>query len=140
MDDIATGGLNSGFTVLPIVVDKCVGEGTGDVTLLITFSVALISVNTVVSSNSSNIVTLSAVTGNSSSVIVFIKVVICVDDSFGGFVVTVFFSVVVTDNVVGGFVGEISIVLGFTVGFLVTGTLLDEIIGFRVGKRVVSLN
>lgn len=123
---------------------------------MMTFSVSLISVNDVVSSNSSNIVTLSVVNGISSWSSVFIKTVVvdCVDVIFGAFVVIGNFSVlvvvgdvvvvvVVVDALVcgffvDGFVAVVSIVLGFDVGFLVTGALLDEFIGFRVGNRVVS--
>lgn len=121
------------------------------------FSISLISVNIVVSSNSSNIVTLSVVGCISSSVSVFIKTVVCiVDDCFGVVVVTDNFSVAAVFVVVGvfvtvvvvcgffvaGFVAVVSIGLGFVmIGLLVTGTLfVDDIIGFRVGKRVVSVN
>lgn len=117
---------------------------------------SLISVNTVVSSNSSYIVTLSVVNCSSSSLSVLpVRAVV---DAFGVVVVTGTFSVVVVVVVVvvvdatvvvvvcgffvGGFVVAVSAGLGFAVmGFLVIGALLDDtIIGFRVGKRVVSVN
>lgn len=106
--------------------------------------------NTVVSSNSSNIVALSVVSCISSSVSVFIKTDVGNDEDDDGFNVVVVagnFSVVCTTVVVdcgffvAGFVAIVSIEPGFVIGFLVTGTLLDEdTIGFRVGKRVVSVN
>lgn len=120
---------------------------------MIAFSVSLISVNTVVSSNSSYNVALPVVNWSSSSLSVLpIKTVV---DNFGVVIVTGNFSVVVVDDVVDatvvvvvcgffvdGFVVAVSVGLGFAVmGFLVIGALLDDtIIGFRVGKRVVSVN
>lgn len=101
-------------------------NGIADVAWLISFSVSLISVYMVVSSDSSNNVTLSVVNGISSvsSINVVGKTVVVV--------------VIIIGFFVDGFVGNASIVLGFVIGFFVI--FVDVcVVGFRVGKRVVSV-